>query len=319
MATQTIERTTSSPGQRATQRRAQGLFGNVSPEQVATGLGWFSIGLGLAEILAPGQMARLVGARRKHPALMRFLGLREIAAGAVIFSGARAAGCWSRVAGDIMDLALLGGTIAAPRTEKGNAIGSTAAVVGVTVLDALTAWELQQTQSGAYDVRAERAITINKSPEECYRFWRNFENLPRFMGHLQSVRPNGENRTHWIANGPAGVKVEWDAQVTADRPNECISWRSLEGSDIDNSGSVRFEGAPGGRGTIVRVTMYYSPPAMGAGAAVAKLLGQDPEAEIAKDLRRLKQVMETGEVVTTEGQPAGRSSGATWLDKMARF
>ena len=211
-------------------------------------------------------MARVVGAKQKrHGALMRFLGLREIGAGIMILSGARAAGCWSRVAGDLMDLALLGADLGTPGTEKGKAIGSTAAVVGVTVLDALTAWELSQSGSGAYDVRVEKSITVNKSPEECYAFWHDFENLPKFMLHLQSVRPTGERRTHWIANGPAGVKVEWDAEITNDRPNECISWRSLENSDIDNSGTVRFERAAGGRGTIVRVTMYYSPPAAGIG------------------------------------------------------
>jgi uncharacterized membrane protein len=223
------------------------------------------------------------------------------------------------VAGDLVDLALLGGDLAEPDTDKGRAIGSTAAVVGVTVLDALTAWELSQSQSGAYDVRVERAITINKSAEECYRYWRDFENLPRFMTHLRSVRTTGDNQTHWIAKGPGGKEFEWDAMITADRPGECISWRTLEGADIDHNGTVRFEQAPGGRGTVVRVRMYYTPPAIGAaGAMVARALGQDPEAEIAKDLRRFKQVMETGDVVTTEGQPAGRRSGATWLDALAR-
>jgi uncharacterized membrane protein len=300
-------------------QRVNGWLGNATPEQVANGLGWFSIGLGLAELLAPGTMARVVGAKERHGGLMRFLGLREIGAGLMILSGARSVGCWSRVAGDLMDLALLGGDLGVPGTDKGKAIGSTAAVVGVTVLDALTAWELTRSGSGAYDVRLEKSITVNKSPEECYAFWRDFENLPKFMLHLQSVRPIGERRTHWVANGPAGVKVEWDAEITNERPNECISWRSLENADIDNSGTVRFERATGGRGTIVRVTMYYSPPAAGIGTALASLLGQHPEQEIAKDLRRFKQVLETGDVVKTEGQPAGRSSGATWLDTMARY
>jgi len=115
------------------------------------------------------------------------------------------------------------------------------------------------------------------------------------------------------------VKVEWDAEITNERPNECISWRSLENADVDNSGTVRFERATGGRGTIVRVTMYYSPPAAGVANVVASMLGQDPEQEVAKDLRRFKQVLETGDVVKTEGQPAGRTSGATWLDTMARY
>jgi len=129
----------------------------------------------------------------------------------------------------------------------------------------------------------------------------------------------GGGRTAWVGNGAAGVKVEWDAEIPNERPKECFSWRSLENADIDNSGTVRFERAAGGRGTIVRVTMYYSPPAAGLATAVATMLGQDPEQEIAKDLRRFKQVLEIGEVVTTTGQPAGRASGATWLDTMARY
>jgi uncharacterized membrane protein len=315
MATQTMERPRVSGG-----RQANGMFGNLAPEQVADGLGWFSIALGLGELLAPGTMSGIVGAKNRHGVLMRFLGVREIAAGLMILSGDRTRGCWSRVVGDLMDLALLGGDLAAPGTDKGRAIGSTAAVAGVTVLDALTAWELSQNQSGAYDIRVERGITVNKSADECYRFWRDFENLSRFMSHVKSVRPIGENRTHWIAQGPAGKTFEWDAEITADQPGQCISWRTLEGADVDHSGTVRFENAQGGRGTIVRVRMYYTPPAMGvAGAVVARVLGQDPEAEIAKDLRRFKQVMEIGDVVTTEGQPAGRRSGATWLDTLARY
>lgn len=323
MAIQTFERTqgTRAAGPARGQRRARGVFGNVSPEQVANGLGWFSVALGLGEILAPGTMSKVVGAKNRHGALMRLLGFRELAAGALILGGARTAGCWSRVAGDLMDLALLGGDIGARGADKGRAIGSTAAVVGVTVLDAMTARQLTASHSGAFDVRLERAVTINKSPEECYSFWHDFENLPKFMTHLQSVRPTAENRTHWIAAGATGAKLEWDAETTNDVPNECISWRSLEGADVDHSGTVHFERAPGGRGTIVRMAVYYSPSRLGAGmgSAVAKVLGKIPEQEIAKDLRRLKQLLETGEVLRTEGQPAGRSSGDTWLDTVARW
>src|SRR3954464_14384642 len=154
MATQTSERTQRSRAAEGSTRsqRVNGWLGNATPEQVANGLGWFSIGLGLAELLAPGTMARVVGAKERHGGLMRFLGLREIGAGIMILSGARSVGCWSRVAGDLMDLAPLGGDPGAPGTDKGRAIGSTAAVVGVTVLDALTAWQLSQSGSGAYDV-----------------------------------------------------------------------------------------------------------------------------------------------------------------------
>ncbi|HEX8844011.1 MAG TPA: SRPBCC family protein [Pyrinomonadaceae bacterium] len=158
--------------------------------------------------------------------------------------------------------------------------------------------------------KVEKSVTINKSPEELYRFWRNFENLPKFMNHLESVKTYGDGRSHWVAKAPAGSTVEWDAEVYNEKENELIAWRSLEGADVDNAGSVRFEPAVGGRGTVVRVTLKYDPPAGKLGALVAKLFGEEPGQQVEEDLRRFKQVMETGEAATTEGQPTGRSAGA---------
>ena len=126
------------------------------------------------------------------------------------------------------------------------------------------------------------------------------------MAHLKSVTRIGENRWHWVARGPAGSSVEWDAEIVAHRPNDFISWRSLEGSDVDHAGIVRFEPARGGRGTVVRVEIEYAPPAGALGVVVAKLFGEAPQKQIAVDLRRFKQLMETGEVLKTEGQPSGR-------------
>jgi uncharacterized membrane protein len=161
-----------------------------------------------------------------------------------------------------------------------------------------------------YGIKVEKSVTINKSPEELYRFWRNFENLPRFMNHLESVRDTGEGRSHWVAKAPAGKTVEWDAEVYNEKENELIAWRSLEGADVDNAGSVRFEPATGGRGTVVRVTLKYDPPGGRLGSIIAKLFGEEPSQQIEEDLRRFKQVMEAGEAPTTEGQPSGRSAGA---------
>ena len=161
-----------------------------------------------------------------------------------------------------------------------------------------------------HGVKVEKSITINKSPEELYRFWRNFENLPRFMNHLESVRTTDGNRSHWVAKAPAGSTVEWDAEIYNEKENELIAWRSLEGADVDNAGSVRFEPATGGRGTVVRVTLKYDPPGGALGALVAKLFGEEPSQQIDEDLRRFKQVMEAGEAATTEGQPSGRSATA---------
>jgi uncharacterized membrane protein len=150
-------------------------------------------------------------------------------------------------------------------------------------------------------------LTINRSREDLYEAWRNFTNLPQWMKHLKSVEVMGDRRSHWVASGPAGSTVEWNADISEDRPNEMIAWRSVEGSDVDHSGVVRFEPAPGNRGTMVTVEMRYSPPGGTLGSAVAAWFGEDPAQSIKMDLRRFKQVMETGEVITTEGQSAGRA------------
>jgi uncharacterized membrane protein len=138
-----------------------------------------------------------------------------------------------------------------------------------------------------------------------YTYWRNFENLPRFMYHLESVERLDERRSHWVAKGPAGTQVEWDAEITDDRPNELIAWRSLPDAQVPNSGMVRFEPGPAGRGTVVRVEIEYRPPGGALGKAVAKLFGEEPGQQVAGDLHRFKQVMETGEVVVSEGSPHG--------------
>lgn len=161
---------------------------------------------------------------------------------------------------------------------------------------------------GGSGVKVEKTTTINRSPEELFRFWRDFENLPRIMSHLESVKVTGGNRSHWVAKAPGGSTVEWDAEIYNEKENELIAWRSLEGSDVDNAGSVRFTPATGGRGTEVRVTLKYDPPGGVIGAAIAKLFGEEPAQQVQEDLRRFKQFMETGETATTEGQPSGRAA-----------
>ena len=158
---------------------------------------------------------------------------------------------------------------------------------------------------GAKGIKVEKSLTITKSPEELYRFWRDFENLPRFMGHLESVRVTGERRSHWRAKAPAGRTVEWDAEIVDDRPNELIAWRSLDGADVPNSGVVRFGPAPGGRGTEVKVELEYTPPGGAVGATIATLFGEEPTRQVAEDLRVLKQVLETGEVVRSDATLEG--------------
>ncbi|MBD2437632.1 SRPBCC family protein [Nostoc sp. FACHB-110] len=155
-------------------------------------------------------------------------------------------------------------------------------------------------------IKVEKTVTINKPAEELYCFWHNFEQLPTFMKHLQSVKVYDAKRSHWIANAPLGNNVEWDAEILEDRENEFISWASVEGADIDNSGFVRFKKAPGERGTEVKVVLEYNIPGGGLTAALAKLFGEEPEQQIGDDLRRFKMLMEAGEIATTEGQPTGQ-------------
>ncbi|BAY93073.1 MULTISPECIES: SRPBCC family protein [unclassified Tolypothrix] len=156
-------------------------------------------------------------------------------------------------------------------------------------------------------IKVEKTVTINKSPEELYRYWHDFEKLPTFMKHLKSVKVDNEKRSHWIANAPLGNSVEWDADILEDRENQFISWASVEGADVDNSGFVRFQKAPGDRGTEVKVVLEYNPPGGALAAVFAKLFGEEPEQQIGDDLRRFKMLMEAGEIATTEGQPSGRS------------
>jgi uncharacterized membrane protein len=154
-------------------------------------------------------------------------------------------------------------------------------------------------------IHVEESMTINRTPWDLYQFWRNFDNLPRFMQHVKSVKVSDEKRSHWVVDGPGDKDVEWDAEIINDEPNALVAWRSLAGATVDNAGSVRFVPGPEGRGTEVRVVIDYIPPAGRIGNWVAKLFGKNPASEIREDLRRFKRLMETGEVPTTEGQSRG--------------
>ena len=158
---------------------------------------------------------------------------------------------------------------------------------------------------GSRGVNVLESVTINRPVADLYRFWRNLENLPQFMRHLESVEKVTDTISHWRAKGPAGMVVEWDAEIYNEVPNKLIAWRSLEGADVVSAGSVNFDEVPGGRGTRVTVHLQYSPPGGKVGAALAKLFGRDAETEIREDLRRFKQLVEAGEVPTTSGQPRG--------------
>ena len=157
---------------------------------------------------------------------------------------------------------------------------------------------------GARGVHVEEAVTINKPVAEVYRFWRNLENLPQFMRHLESVSMRENGISHWVAKAPAGMTVAWDARIINEIDNRVIGWQSLDGSTISTAGSVNFDDT--GHGTRVRVHLQYSPPGGKLGAAVAKRFGEEPNRQVREDLRRFKALLETGEIPTTEGQPSGR-------------
>lgn len=275
--------------------------------KLAKGLGLLSIGLGVAGVAAPSRTARLIGVPRTRATTrtLRAVGLRELAAGAGLLSGRRPSGwLWSRVGGDVGDLALLGWSFGLRSANRGRLTATTATVAGITAIDLFSARRVGG-GSSEQGIRTAHAITVNRPVETVYAFWRNFENFPRFMAHLDEVAVTGAGRSHWQATGPAGLKVIWDAEITEDVPNERIAWRSLDGADVENTGTVHFKPAPGGRGTEVHVELRYRPPGGAAGAAFAGLFGENPAQQAQDDLRRFKQVMETGEVVLSEATPTG--------------
>jgi uncharacterized membrane protein len=156
-------------------------------------------------------------------------------------------------------------------------------------------------------VHVERGYTIMKPVEEVYRFWRNFENFPRFMSHLESVVVT-DRWSHWVARGPMGTSISWHAEIIDEQPNRYIIWQSKPDSMVDTRGSVQFRQAPGDRGTEVFVAMDYRPPAGRVGDALAMMLGHSAEQKIREDLRHMKQLLEAGEIPTTEGQSHGERS-----------
>lgn len=282
---------------------------NDLTERLAVGLGWFSIGLGLTEVLAPGTLARVIGISDTddNRSLLRFYGFRELAAGVGILSQPSApTWLWSRVGGDLLDIASLGRAMATDENSKAKLSAATAAVLGVTALDIMCAQQLSAQKNGSNGMMSAgprqftTSITVNCSPQQAYDYWRNFENFPKFMSNLDSVHMHDNGESHWRAKGPAGSTVEWKARTTDDQPGQRIAWQSAEGSEVTNSGAVRFEKATGGRGTIIHVEMTYQPPFGMLGAGLAKVMGREPEQQIAQDLRHLKQILEVGEVVHSD-------------------
>lgn len=194
-----------------------------------------------------------------------------------------------------LGLAAVAAAIVARMSKRDRGLRAAATFSGVAALGAIA-----RRRRGGHPARTTQAITVNKPVDEVYRFWRDLENLPRFMRHLQAVDVIDERRSHWTAQGPGGAVLEWDAEIVEDVPNETIAWRSVGHPDVENRGAVFFEAAPGGRGTEVRVEMSHRPPGGALVERVAKLLRQSPEQKVKDDLRAFKQVMETGEVMRSD-------------------
>ena len=148
-----------------------------------------------------------------------------------------------------------------------------------------------------------RSITVNCPRQEVYEFWRNFENLAQFMENIEHVTVIDERRSHWVVSAPGGRTVEWDSILVQDIPGELLSWRSDEGAEVSNSGRIEFRDAPGDRGTQVTATIVYDPPAGTIGKMIAKLFQKEPKIQARHDLRRFKQLLETGEIATAIRSP----------------
>jgi uncharacterized membrane protein len=214
--------------------------------------------------------------------------------------------------------AVTGATLIAFGLRKRGGSGTALALLGGGLLyrgasghcDVLAALGMS-TAGEAPGVQLRETITINAPADELYRFWRPLENLPLFMEHLVSVKRTGPLESHWVAQAPAGKTIEWDARITAEEDGRFLAWESLPGSDVTHKGAVDFRMAPGGRGTVVQVSMSYKPFAGNLGAAVATLFGKGAEQQIRGDLRRFKQIVEAGEIATVQGQPSGRDAMET--------
>ncbi|GAA0928756.1 hypothetical protein GCM10009549_51370 [Streptomyces thermoalcalitolerans] len=287
-------------------------------DPLVRGLGWASALLGVPQVVHPAGFARGLGVddTPRHRAATAAVGARELTAAAGLLARPHPAWLWGRVGGDVMDLALLARALVRHdgRGTRRTA-AATAAAALVTATDVYAAVTRTRTTT---EVEATAATTVGVSLDEAYDHWHRFDRLPVFMAHLDDVRVTGPRTSHWTAGAPFGRTVEWDAELTQDVPGRLIAWRSLDGADIDTSGEVCFAPAPGRRGTEIRATLRYALPAGPLGRAVARWFGEEPRRQLDDDLRRFKQVVETGEVVRSEGAPGGKRARGEFPQRPAR-
>jgi uncharacterized membrane protein len=292
--------------QLASRKATDGTDGAVRRGRV---LGWASLGLGVVQVTAPNAVRRVSGVDDSPTsrAVVPLVGARELVHAAGLLTSRRIGPwAWTRVAGDAMDLTSLGLALARRTGQRRRRLlGVTGAVLGITALDVLTAVQATRTRT-AGPMELTAAATIRKPASEVYGFWRRLEHLSTFMAHVDEVRTLDERRSHWRASAPFGRTVEWDAEIVEDVPGERIAWRSTGDADVPNTGKVWFKPAPDGVSTEVHVLLVYDIPGGTLGRAVAKYFGEEPRQQVDDDLRRLKQVLETGEVVRSDGAPWGK-------------
>ena len=287
--------------------------------RLARGLGWFSVCLGLAEVISGRELDRYLGTGRRE-GILRLFGLRELGAGAVILAQREpnAASVWSRVGGDVMDLIFLGTALEEQRnkTRLERLTIATATVGAITAFDIYCAWQLGRTHKtgeaneGKTVGRAEANSTINGTPEELYALWRDPKTLPQVMGHFATVTAQSEDHADWTVHGPAGTALQWKSQIVQEEPGQFMRWYSLPGAKIPNGGSIKFTPATGGRGTVATLEVDFNPPGGVFGKAAAKALGVVPQALAVKALRRFKALAEAGEIPTLQDNVSART-GAT--------
>ncbi|MFE1861595.1 SRPBCC family protein [Streptomyces anandii] len=279
-------------------------------DPLVRGLGLASALLGVPQVAGPGVFVRQLGLtdgpRQRMAAVA--VGVRELTAAAGLLGRPHPAWLWSRVGGDLVDLALL--ATALYRHDGRGVARTAAATAGTAAVTAADVYAAVTRTRWRTPVELTATTTVAKPPDEAYELWSGLERLPEFMAHLEEVRITGPRTSHWTASAPFGRTVEWDAETTRDVPGQLIAWRSAQGADVGNSGEVRFHPAPGGHGTEVQVSLRYSLPAGPLGKAVARHFGEEPHQQLDDDLRRFKQIAEAGEVIRSEGAPGGKRARA---------
>jgi uncharacterized membrane protein len=316
------ERQLSPRAERAIRNRGPGheaWSGARGGDSLASFLGWFSVGLGAFQLLAPSTVARAIGVRPTPVwnGFVRLCGVRELANGAGILANPTSKE-WvgMRLGGDVADLTALGVALT-QSVRPARTLAATAFVLGATVLDLLGTERLAERRMAPTRERARaaesvvmRTITVGRPVSEVYAFWKDFSNFPHFMRHVEAIERLEGGRSRWRATGPAGTRAEWISEIVADRPNELIAWQTVGESDLYHSGKVTFRPGPRGEDTTVTVEMQYAPPGGRVGAALLKLFRKEPNQQVSDDLRRFKQVMEIGEVVHSDASIAPRIAPA---------